>query len=131
MNYLELWLSIQSCSLLHQLVPKHKKKIQPRKTATVTAPRRPGEAKEAAPKKDGQTKNREARGGKARKAPQQPDKATNAPPGASGPQGKSKVKDRRSSPGRCVCEERGGHGSPWMSGGLDGLALGEVDFLIW
>ncbi|XP_019501497.1 PREDICTED: histone H1oo [Hipposideros armiger] len=81
-----------------KLVPKHKKKIQPRKTATVTVPRRPGEVKEEAPQKDGQTKNGEARVGKARKAPQQPDKATNAPLGASGPQGKSKVKGRRSSP---------------------------------
>lgn len=29
-----------------KLVPKHIKRIQPRKTTTMTAPRRPGEAKE-------------------------------------------------------------------------------------
>ncbi|EPQ11924.1 Histone H1oo [Myotis brandtii] len=81
-----------------KLVPKQKKKIQPRKTATVSAPRRPGEAKEEAPKKDGQTKGEEARGGKARKAPQQPDKATEAPPGASGPHGKLKIKGKKDSP---------------------------------
>nr|XP_019601965.1 PREDICTED: histone H1oo [Rhinolophus sinicus] len=81
-----------------KLVPKHKKQIQPRKTSTVTAPRKPGEAKEEAPKKGGQTKDREAGVSKARKALQQQDKATNAPPGASGPHGKSKVKGRSSSP---------------------------------
>ncbi|XP_023605179.1 histone H1oo [Myotis lucifugus] len=89
-----------------KLVPKQKKKIQPRKTATVSAPRRPGEAKEEAPKKDGQTKGEEARGGKARKAPQQPDKATEAPPGASGPHGKLKIKGKKDSPGRCVRGDR-------------------------
>ncbi|XP_006917742.1 histone H1oo [Pteropus alecto] len=81
-----------------KLVPKHTKKIQPRKTTTMTAPRRPGEAKEEAPKKGGQTKDRETRVDKARKAPQLPDKATNAPPGASELHGKSKVKGRRNSP---------------------------------
>nr|KAF6474333.1 hypothetical protein HJG63_006083 [Rousettus aegyptiacus] len=64
----------------------------------MTAPRKPGEAKEEAPKKGGQTKDRETRVGKAKKAPRLPDKATNAPPGASEPHGKSKVKGRRTSP---------------------------------
>nr|KAF6310492.1 hypothetical protein mMyoMyo1_006129 [Myotis myotis] len=82
-----------------KLVPKQKKRIQPRKTATASAPRRPGEAKEEAPKKDGQTKGEEARGGKARKAPQQPDKAIEAPSGASGPPGKLKIKGKKDSPG--------------------------------
>ncbi|XP_036188154.1 histone H1.8 [Myotis myotis] len=81
-----------------KLVPKQKKRIQPRKTATASAPRRPGEAKEEAPKKDGQTKGEEARGGKARKAPQQPDKAIEAPSGASGPPGKLKIKGKKDSP---------------------------------
>lgn len=81
-----------------KLVPKQKKKIQPRKTATVSAPWRPGEAKEEATKKDGQTKGEEARGGKARKAPQQPEKAIEAPPGASGPPGKLKIKGKKESP---------------------------------
>lgn len=111
MKYPELWLSTPPYFLLCQLVPKHKKQIQPRKTSTVTAPRKPGEAKEEAPKKGGQTKDREAGVSKARKALQQQDKATNAPPGASGPRGKSKVKGRSSSPGRCV----GGERKAWQS----------------
>ncbi|KAM7064322.1 histone H1.8 [Molossus nigricans] len=82
-----------------KLVPKHKKKIQPRKTSTMLASRRQGEAKEEAPKKGGQTKDGETRVGKARKAPRQPVKATEAPSGASGPYGKSKVKGRKNSPG--------------------------------
>nr|KAF6420413.1 hypothetical protein HJG59_006106 [Molossus molossus] len=82
-----------------RLVPKHKKKIQPRKTSTILASRRQGEAKEEAPKKGGQTKDGETRVGKARKAPRQPDKAAEAPSGASGPYGKSKVKGRKNSPG--------------------------------
>lgn len=78
----------------------------------MTAPRRPGEAKEEAPKKGGQTKDRETRVGKAKKAPRLPDKATNVPPGASEPHGKSKVKGRRTSPGRCVKEVRRVCGRP-------------------
>ncbi|KAM5315288.1 histone H1.8 [Glossophaga mutica] len=81
-----------------KLVPKHKRKIKRRKTSTMSAPRRPAEAKEEAPKKGGQTKDREARVGKARKVPPQPDKATKAPPGATGPHGKSKGKGRKGSP---------------------------------
>ncbi|XP_036906963.1 histone H1.8 isoform X2 [Sturnira hondurensis] len=81
-----------------KLVPKHTKKIKPRKTPTMSAPRRPAEAKKEAPKKGGQTKDGEARVGKARKVPQQPDKATKAPPGAPRPRGKSKVKGRKNSP---------------------------------
>ncbi|XP_036288266.1 histone H1.8 [Pipistrellus kuhlii] len=81
-----------------KLVPKQKKKTQHRKTATVAAPRRPREAKEEAPKRDGQAKGEEARGGKtARKAPQQADKVPKAPPGASGPYGKLKVKGKKDS----------------------------------
>ncbi|KAG8516935.1 Histone H1oo, partial [Galemys pyrenaicus] len=45
-----------------------------------TALLKPGTAKEKAPQKDGQLKDQEARLGKARKTPQQPDKATKAPP---------------------------------------------------
>ncbi|XP_036995182.2 histone H1.8 [Artibeus jamaicensis] len=81
-----------------KLVPKHTKKTKPRRTSTMSAPRRPAEAKEEAPKKGGQTKDGEARVGKARKVPRQPDKATKAPPGASRPHGKSKVKGRKNSP---------------------------------
>lgn len=77
-------------------------------------PRRPREAKEEAPKRDGQAKGEEARGGKAaRKAPQQADKVPKAPPGASGPYGKLKVKGKKDSSGRRV---RGGRRAwrPWM-----------------
>ena len=55
------------------------------------APRRPAEAKEEALKKGGQTKDGEARVGKTRKVPQQPDKAAKSHPGATGPSGKSKT----------------------------------------
>ncbi|XP_066100454.1 histone H1.8 [Saccopteryx bilineata] len=81
-----------------KLVPKRKKKIQPRKTSTTTASRRPSEAKEEAPKKGGQTKDGEARVGKAREAPRVPAKTTKALPGVSEPPGKSKVKGRKKSP---------------------------------
>ncbi|XP_032503855.1 histone H1oo [Phocoena sinus] len=120
-----------------KLVPKDKRKIQPRKTSTMTAPRRPGQAEgkdpkkpteskknppnpgdvkkgsrkpgegrtappkpgaaKKAPKKGQQTKDQEARLGEAKKSSQQPDKATQAPPIASGPSGKSEVKGGRSS----------------------------------
>nr|XP_044611118.1 histone H1.8 isoform X3 [Equus asinus] len=80
-----------------KLVPKHKRKIQSKKTSTTTAPRRPGAAEKKAPKKGSRTKDQESRLGEARKAPSQPDKATRAPPSASGPGRKSKVKGGRSS----------------------------------
>ncbi|XP_004401430.1 PREDICTED: histone H1oo-like [Odobenus rosmarus divergens] len=126
-------------SLKSQLVPKHKRKVQPKKTPIMTAPRKPSEAKEKvpkkpreakdppnpgevkrgprklrevrtappkpgaakekAPRKGGPTKDQEARASEARKASQQPDKATWAPPSATGPSGKSKVKGRRKSQG--------------------------------
>lgn len=112
-----------------QLVPKHTKKIQPRKTSTMSASRRLGEAKEEAPKKGGQTKDGETRVGKARKAPRQPDKATEAPSGASGPYGKSKVKGRKNSPGKYVKEVR----RAWAATGCEngGAASGEeITYLV-
>lgn len=57
-----------------------------------------GEAKEEAPKKDGQPKGEEARMGKARKAPQQPDKATKTALGASEPIGSQRLKTKKDSP---------------------------------
>ncbi|XP_043409182.1 LOW QUALITY PROTEIN: histone H1.8-like [Prionailurus bengalensis] len=115
----------------------HKRKVQPGKTSTMTAPRRPGEAKEKgpkqpteakkdppnpgevkrgpmkpgevrkvspkpgaaekAPKKGSQTKDQEARLSEARKASQQPDKASQTLPSAPGFSGKSKVKGTRRS----------------------------------
>lgn len=64
-----------------------------------TAPPKAGAAKEKAPKKGGPTKDQEARASEVRKASQQPDKATWAPPSATGPSGKSQVKGRRKSQG--------------------------------
>ncbi|XP_016065332.1 PREDICTED: histone H1oo [Miniopterus natalensis] len=109
-----------------KLVPKHKKKIQPRKTSTLSARQRPGEAKEEAPKKGGQTKDGEARVGKAKKVPQQPDKATKAPPGASGPHGKSKVKGRKNSPADAKAHRKTKTGTqsskPTVTKGENGVA---------
>ncbi|XP_055413887.1 histone H1.8 isoform X2 [Bubalus kerabau] len=59
------------------------------------APSKPGAAKKA-PKKGTQTKDPEPRLGEAKKSSRRPDKAAQAPPGASGPGGKSKVKERGS-----------------------------------
>lgn len=61
---------------------------------------RPVEAKEEALKKGGQTKNKGARVGKARKPPPPPSTARQGhkgPSGTSGPHGKSKIKGRRNS----------------------------------
>ena len=125
----ELQASIPPHSLLRQLVPKHTKKVKPRKTATMSVPRRPAEAEEEAPKKGGQTKDVEARVGKARKVPRQPDKATKAPPGATGPRGKSKVKGRKNNPGRCV--KRGGRRAQAATGCEDGGAALGRRFPVW
>ncbi|KAB0365161.1 hypothetical protein FD754_009317, partial [Muntiacus muntjak] len=59
------------------------------------APSKPGAAKKA-PKKGTQTRDPEARLGEAKKSSQRLDKAARAPPSASGPGGKSKVKERGS-----------------------------------
>ena len=148
-------LSIPPRSLLLQLVSKDKRKIQPRKTSTMTAPRRPGQAEgkdpkkpseskknppnpgevkkgsrkpgegrtatpkpgaaKKAPKKGQQNKDQEARLGEAKKSSQQPDKATQAPPIASGPGGKSEVKGGRSNQGMDVNGVRGGHGRGFLA----------------
>ena len=131
-------LSVPPRSLLHQLVPKDKRRIPPRKTAPRmpgqaegkdpkkpseskkdpanpgevkkgsrkpregrAAPSKPGAAKKA-PKKGTQTKDPEPRLGEAKKSSRRPDKAAQAPPGASGPGGKSKVKERGSRQGMGV-----------------------------
>lgn len=65
------------------------------------APSKPGAAKKA-PKKGTQTKDPEARLGEAKKSSQRPDKAAQAPPSASGPGRKSKVKERGSRQGMGV-----------------------------
>ena len=75
-----------------------------------TGPTKLDAAKEKAPKKGSQTKDQEARLSEAKKASQQPDKATQDLPSATGPRGKSKVKGRRSNQGRCVSGVRGGPG---------------------
>uniref|UniRef100_A0A8C3XCX1 Histone H1.8 n=1 Tax=Catagonus wagneri TaxID=51154 RepID=A0A8C3XCX1_9CETA len=116
-----------------KLVPKQKRKIQPRKTATMTAPRRPGQAEEKESKKarkakkdppnpgevkkgsrkpgagrscppktgeakkaprKGKTQDPEARLREAGKCSQRTDGPAQAPPSATGPGRKSKVKGR-------------------------------------
>ncbi|XP_055269285.1 histone H1.8 [Moschus berezovskii] len=59
------------------------------------APSKPGTAKKA-PKKGTQTKDQEAGLGEAKKSSQRPYKAAQGPPSASGPGGKSKIKERGS-----------------------------------
>ncbi|XP_065395594.1 histone H1.8 [Macaca fascicularis] len=59
-----------------KLVPKHKRKIQPRKMAPPTAPRRVGEAKGKGPKKPSEAKEDPPNVDKVKKAPPKPGAAT-------------------------------------------------------
>ncbi|XP_002813190.3 histone H1.8 isoform X1 [Pongo pygmaeus] len=63
-----------------KLVPKHKGKIQPRKMAPPTAPRRAGEAKGKGPKKPSEAKEDPPNVGKVKKAAKRPAKVQKAPP---------------------------------------------------
>uniref|UniRef100_A0A8I5N787 H1.8 linker histone n=1 Tax=Papio anubis TaxID=9555 RepID=A0A8I5N787_PAPAN len=63
-----------------QLVPKHKRKIQPRKMAPPTAPRRVGEAKGKGPKKPSEAKEDPPNVDKVKKAAKRPAKVQKAPP---------------------------------------------------
>ncbi|XP_004036341.3 histone H1.8 isoform X1 [Gorilla gorilla gorilla] len=63
-----------------KLVPKHKKKIQPRKMAPATAPRRAGEAKGKGLKKPSEAKEDPPNVGKVKKAAKRPAKVQKAPP---------------------------------------------------
>ncbi|XP_021778377.1 histone H1oo isoform X2 [Papio anubis] len=63
-----------------KLVPKHKRKIQPRKMAPPTAPRRVGEAKGKGPKKPSEAKEDPPNVDKVKKAAKRPAKVQKAPP---------------------------------------------------
>ncbi|CAK7307322.1 Histone H1.8 [Vulpes lagopus] len=63
-----------------KLVPKHKRKVQPRKTSTMTAPRRPGEGKEEVPKKPKEAKKDPPNPDKVKRGPRKPEEARTAPP---------------------------------------------------
>nr|XP_055198682.1 histone H1.8 [Nyctereutes procyonoides] len=63
-----------------KLVPKHKRKVQPRKTSTMTAPRRPGEGKEKVPKKPKEAKKDPPNLDKVKRGPRKPGEARTAPP---------------------------------------------------
>uniref|UniRef100_A0A8C0T9Y1 Histone H1.8 n=1 Tax=Canis lupus familiaris TaxID=9615 RepID=A0A8C0T9Y1_CANLF len=63
-----------------KLVPKHKRKVQPRKTSTMTAPRKPGEGKEKVPKKPKEAKKDPPNPDKVKRGPRKPGEARTAPP---------------------------------------------------
>ncbi|XP_047564507.1 histone H1.8 [Lutra lutra] len=63
-----------------KLVPKHKRKVQPRKTSTKTAPRKPSEAKEKVPKKPREAKKDPSNPAEVKRGPKKPREARMAPP---------------------------------------------------
>ncbi|XP_045668239.1 histone H1.8 [Ursus americanus] len=63
-----------------KLVPKHKRKVQPRKTSTMTAPRKPSEAKEKVPKKPREAKQDPPNPGEVKRGPRKPLEVRTAPP---------------------------------------------------
>ncbi|XP_004442504.1 PREDICTED: histone H1oo [Ceratotherium simum simum] len=67
-----------------KLVPKHKRKIQPRKTSAMTARRRPGEAEVKGPKKPSEAKKDPPNAGEMKKRPRRAGDVRTAPskPGA-------------------------------------------------
>lgn len=70
---------IPPCPLLYQLVPKHKRKVQPRKTSAMTATRRPGEAKEKGHKKPRETKKDTPNSSEMKKGPRKAREAMMGP----------------------------------------------------
>ena len=68
-------LSVPPRSLLHQLVPKDKRKIPPRKTA----PRMPGQAEGKDPKKPSESKKDPANPGEVKKGSRKPREGRAAP----------------------------------------------------
>uniref|UniRef100_A0A673TZW0 Histone H1.8 n=1 Tax=Suricata suricatta TaxID=37032 RepID=A0A673TZW0_SURSU len=62
-----------------KLVPKHKRKAQPRKTSAMTAPRKHGEAKEKAPKKLREAKKDPPNTGEVKKGPRKSREARTGP----------------------------------------------------
>lgn len=92
-------LSIPLYSLFHQLVPKNKRRIQPRKRSTMVAPRRPSEAKEQGPKKPSEAKKDPLNPGEVKKGPRKPGEVRTVPskPGAAkgkAPKKGSQTKDQ-------------------------------------
>ncbi|KAF5919434.1 hypothetical protein HPG69_014826, partial [Diceros bicornis minor] len=63
-----------------KLVPKHKRKIQPRKTSAMTARRRPGEAEVKGPKKPSEAKKDPPNAGEMKKRPRRAGDVRTAPP---------------------------------------------------
>uniref|UniRef100_A0A8C7ELI5 Uncharacterized protein n=1 Tax=Neovison vison TaxID=452646 RepID=A0A8C7ELI5_NEOVI len=63
-----------------KLVPKHKRKVQPRKTSTKTAPRKPSEAKEKVPKKPREAKKDPSNPAEVKRRPKKPREARMALP---------------------------------------------------
>ncbi|XP_044611116.2 histone H1.8 [Equus asinus] len=84
-----------------KLVPKHKRKIQSKKTSTTTAPRRPDEAKGKGPKKPSEAKEDPPNAGEMKKGPRRPGEVMTASlkPGAAekkAPKKGSRTKDQES-----------------------------------
>ncbi|CAD7686456.1 unnamed protein product [Nyctereutes procyonoides] len=63
-----------------KLVPKHKRKVQPRKTSTMTAPRRPSEGQEKVSKKPKEAKKDPPNPDKVKRGPRKPGEARTTPP---------------------------------------------------
>lgn len=72
-------LSIPPSCLFHQLVPKHKRKIQSRKTSTLKASRRPGQAEEKDPKKAKKAKKDPPNPGEVKKGSRKPGQGRSGP----------------------------------------------------
>ncbi|XP_027442761.1 histone H1.8 [Zalophus californianus] len=63
-----------------KLVPKHKRKVQPKKMPIVTAPRKPSEAKEKVPKKPREAKKDPPNPGEVKRGPRKLREVRTAPP---------------------------------------------------
>ncbi|KAF3828893.1 hypothetical protein GH733_003157 [Mirounga leonina] len=63
-----------------KLVPKHKRKVQPRKTPIMTAPRKPSEAKEKVPKKPREAKKDPPNPGEVKRGPRKLREVRTSPP---------------------------------------------------
>ncbi|XP_036767259.2 histone H1.8 [Manis pentadactyla] len=87
-----------------KLVPKHKRRIQPRKRSTMAAPRRPSEAKDKGPKKPSEAKKDPLNPGEVKKGPRKPGEVRTVPskPGAAkgkAPKKGSQTKDQEARQG--------------------------------
>ncbi|GAB5568303.1 heterochromatin protein 1-binding protein 3 isoform X1 [Prionailurus iriomotensis] len=79
-SLIELLCGGQSLDTSHaKLVPKHKRKAQSRKTSAMTAPRKPGEAKEKGPKKPREAKKDPPNPGEVKRGPKKPREARTGP----------------------------------------------------